>query len=159
MSQEVVMIIEDSILINESKEKIWPYMTDPQKILQWCITFRKFEYTGEQHQGIGTTFYVEEKAAGPLPVSKLDFESTAWKENELISFTKTSPGGPTKYIQEWKITPENSGSRFTFKEEIDMPFGFIGKIIESVAKEVSASSVEKMLLQLKNSVESEQQRA
>lgn len=151
------MIIEDSIMINGPKEKIWPYMTDPQKILQWCITFKKFEYTGEQRQGVGTTFHVEEKAAGPLPVSRLDFESTGWKENALVSFTKISQGGPTKYTQEWKITPENSGSRFTFKEEIDMPFGFVGKIIESFAKGVSESSVEKMLLLLKDAVESEGQ--
>jgi uncharacterized protein YndB with AHSA1/START domain len=149
------MIIEDYIHIDETKEKIWPYMTDPQKILQWCITFRKFEYTSAQRQGIGTTFHVEEKAAGPLPVSSLNFETTGWKENEHISFTKTSQGGPTKYIQEWKITPENAGSKFTFREEIDMPYGFIGKIIESFAKGMSASSVEKMLLQLKRSVESE----
>ena len=151
------MIIEDSIHIDESKEKIWPYMTDPQKILQWCIVFKKFEYTSQQHQGIGTTFHVEEKAPGPLPISKLDFESTEWKENEVISFVKTSQGGPNKYIQEWRITPENSGNKFTFKEEIDFPFGFVGKIVESFLKGISESSVEEMLLQLKNSVESEQQ--
>jgi uncharacterized protein YndB with AHSA1/START domain len=149
------MIIENSIHINESKERIWPYMTDPQKILQWCITFKKFEYTSEQREGIGTTFYVEEKAAGPMPVSKLDFRTTEWIENEVISFSKISEGGPPKYIQEWKIIPENSGSKFTFKEEIIMPFGFFGKIIESFAKGISESSVEKMLFKLKNYVESE----
>ena len=149
------MIIENSIHINESKEKIWPYMTDPQKILQWCITFNKFEYTSEQREGIGTTFYVEEKAAGPMPVSKLDFKLTEWIQNEVISFSKISEGGPPKYIQEWKIAQENSGSKFTFKEEIIMPFGFVGRIIESFAKGMSESSVEKMLFQLKNYVESE----
>jgi hypothetical protein len=148
------MIIEDSIHINESKDKIWPYMTDPEKILQWCITFIKFDYTGEQRGGIGTTFYVEEKAAGPMPISKLDFKSTEWIDNEVLSFTKISEGGPPKYIQEWKIEPENSGSKFTFKEEIEMPFGFVGKIIESFAKGISESSVKKMLSQLKNLVES-----
>jgi uncharacterized protein YndB with AHSA1/START domain len=149
------MIIENSIHINESKEKIWPYMTDPKKILQWCITFKKFEYTSEQREGIGTTFYVEEKAAGPMPVSKLDFKSTEWIQNEVISFSKISEGGPQKYIQVWKIAPEDSGSKFTFKEEIIMPFGFVGRIIESFAKGISESSVEKMLFQLKNYVESE----
>ena len=149
------MIIENFIHINESKEKIWPYMTDPQKILQWCITFNKFEYTSEQREGIGTTFYVEEKAAGPMPVSKLDFKLTEWIQNEVISFSKISEGGPQKYIQEWKIAQENSGSKFTFKEEIIMPFGFVGRIIESFAKGISESSVEKMLFQLKNYVESE----
>ena len=149
------MIIEDSVHINESKDKIWPYMTDPQKILQWCITFIKFEYTSEQREGIGTTFYVEEKAAGPMPVSKLDFKSTEWIENEVISFSKISEGGPPKYIQEWKIAPENSGSKFTFKEEIIYPFGFVGRIIESFAKGISESTVEKMLYQLKKLVESE----
>ena len=149
------MIIEDSIHINKSKDKIWPYMTDPEKILQWCITFKKFEYTSEQREGTGTTFFVEEKAAGPMPVSKLDFKSTEWIENEVISFSKVSEGGPKKYIQEWKIAPENSGSKFTFSEEIIMPFGFVGKIIESFAKGISESTVEKMLFQLKNLVEGE----
>lgn len=149
------MIVEDSIHINESKEKIWPYLTAPEKILQWCITFKKFEYTGEKREGIGTTFYIEEKAAGPMPVSKLDFKSTEWVENEVISFSKISEGGFPKYIQEWKIAPENSGSKFTFKEEIELPFGFVGRIIESFAKGMSESSVEQMLLKLKNLVESE----
>ena len=149
------MIIEDSIYINESKDKIWPYMTDPEKILQWCITFKKFEYTSEQRDGPGTTFFVEEKAAGPMPISKLDFKSTEWIENEVISFSKVSEGGPKRYVQEWKILPENSGSKFTFSEEIEMPFGFVGKIIESFAKGISESTVEKMLLKLKNLVEGE----
>lgn len=147
------MIIEDSIHINESGEKIWPYMTDPEKILQWCITFKKFEYTGDQRQGIGTTFYIEEKAPGPLPLAKLDFQSTQWIENEVISFSKVSEGGLKKYNQEWAIAPENSGSKFTFREEIEMPFGFVGRIVENLGKGSSQATLEKMLFQLKNLVE------
>ena len=90
-----------------------------------------------------------------MPVSKLDFKSTKWIDNEVISFSKVSEGGPKKYIQEWKISPENSGSKFTFSEEIIMPFGFVGKIIESFAKGISESTVEKMLFKLKNLVEGE----
>ena len=147
------MIIEDSIYINESGEKIWPYMTDPEKILKWCITFKKFEYTGEQRSGIGTTIYIEEKAPGPLPMFKLEFKATQWIENKAFSFSKISAGGLKKYTQEWVITPENSGSKFNFKEEFVMPFGFVGRIIESLGKGMSESTLEKMLFQLKNLVE------
>ena len=42
------MKVEKSVEIAAPLEKIWPYMVEPEKILQWVVTFQKFEYTGEQ---------------------------------------------------------------------------------------------------------------
>ncbi|UCD97383.1 MAG: SRPBCC family protein [Chloroflexota bacterium] len=148
------MIVEDSIHINASREKIWPYLTEPEKILQWYLTFKKFEFTSEQHEGKGTTFHVEEKA-GPLPVTAIDFKSNEWVENEIISFAKISEGGVKKYHQWWTIAPENSGSKFTLKEEIEFPYGFIGRLIELVGKGSSQSTIKIILSQLRQLVESD----
>ena len=148
------MILENSIHINAAKEEIWPYMTEPKKILKWCITFNKFEYTTEKQEGVGITFYVEEESPGPMPVAKLEFKSTEWIENEKISFSKISDGAPSKYSQEWNVAQENSGSKFTFKEEIEMPFGILGRIIENLGKGRSESIIDEMLFTLKNLVES-----
>ena len=71
------MKVQRPIEIAAPPEKIWPFMVEPEKILKWCITFRKFEYTSEQRSGEGTTFYIEEKA-GPTPLMKLNFTVTEW---------------------------------------------------------------------------------
>ncbi|MBM4447368.1 MAG: hypothetical protein FJ023_08510 [Chloroflexi bacterium] len=65
------MKVQKSIEIAAPPEKVWPFLVDPEKILKWCITFRKFEYTGKKRSEVGTAFYVEEKAGGPL--MKLNF--------------------------------------------------------------------------------------
>jgi hypothetical protein len=88
--------------------------------------------------------------------SDMHFEMTEWLENEKISFRKVSGGGPDVYLQEWKSESENSGSTFIFKEEIVMPWGFIGRLLESVAKGSSQATVEKMLAKLKGMVEGEE---
>ena len=71
------MRVETSILIAAPPEKIWPFLVEPEKILKWCITFKKFEYTGEQRSGVGMPFYVEEKA-GPMPLMRLNFKIREW---------------------------------------------------------------------------------
>jgi uncharacterized protein YndB with AHSA1/START domain len=147
------MIIQQSIHINASKEELWPYMTEPEKILQWYTNFKKFAYTSEVRQGVGTTFYVEEKGDNPLPLAKINFKATEWVENEVISFFQESGSVLKVYTQEWRIESENSTCRFTLKEEIQMPYGFIGKLVERVGKSSSESTIQKMLAILKELVE------
>jgi hypothetical protein len=56
--------------------------------LKWCITYQKFEYTGDKRSGAGSTFYLEEKAGGPL--MKLNFTVTEWVENQRLACKMTS---------------------------------------------------------------------
>ena len=145
------MKVQKSIEITVPPEKIWPFLVEPDKILKWCITFVKFEYTSEQHSGVGATFYLEEKAGGPL--MKLNFRITEWIENEKIAFIMTSGNFVKDYNQSWTVQAIPSGSRFTFMEEVMLPFGIIGKIMGPVAQHGSEATVEKMLPKLKNLVE------
>jgi len=67
------------------QRKSGPYLISPEKILKWCITFEKFEYTGEQRSGVGVPFYLEGKAASRL--IKLNFVITEWVKNERLAFS------------------------------------------------------------------------
>jgi hypothetical protein len=145
------MKVQKSIEISVLPDKIWPFLIEPEKILKWCITFRKFEYTGEQHSGAGTTFYIEEKASGPL--MKLNFSIKEWVENEKISFSMISGTFVKGYEQSWTVAAIPSGSRFTFEEEVRMPYGIIGKIMGLFVQRSSEATVGKMLVKLKNLVE------
>ena len=145
------MEVRESVEIAAPPEKIWPLLVEPENILKWCITFRKFEYRGEQRAGPGTCFYVEEKAVGPL--MKLNFEATEWKENEALAFRMTSGTGVKSYQQRWAIEPAPSGSRFSFTEQVGMPFGIVGRLLGTVAQGSSERHVKEMLGKLKSMAE------
>ena len=146
------MKVQRSVEIAAPPEKVWPFLVEPDRILKWCITFRKFEYTGDQRSGAGTPFYVEEKS-GPAPLMKFNFAVTEWIENERIAFRMTSGSGAKSYEHSWTIEATPSGSRFTFAEDIEMPFGVIGKLIGLVGQSVSRATAGKMLAELKSLAE------
>ena len=145
------MKVQRSIEIAAPPEKIWPFLVEPEKILKWCITFEKFEYTSEQHSGAGTPFYLEEKAAGRL--MKLNFAVTEWVENEMLAFSKTSGNSVKGYEQRWTVEAIPSGSRFIFMEEVELPYGVIGKVIGLFARRSSQATVREMLAKLKSLAE------
>ena len=145
------MRVEKSIEIAAPPEKIWPFLIEPEKILKWCITLEKFEYTGEQRSGVGTPFYFEEKAAGRL--MKLDFTVTEWVENEKIAFSKTSGNFVKGYEQRWTVEATPSGSRFIFVEDVELPYGVIGKFMGLFARRGSEAAVKEMLAKLKSLAE------
>lgn len=120
------MKVQRSIEIKAAPEKIWPWLTEPDKIMTWFNLLQKFEYTGEQRAGVGTTFYYEEKSSGQL--MKLHYKVTEWAENRKIAFGVTS-GSLKKDDQVWSIETTPEGSRFTMFEDLEMPMGILGKII------------------------------
>ena len=123
------MKVQRSIEIAAPPEKIWPFLVEPDKILKWFYLLQKFEYTGEQRSGMGTTFYYEEKSAGRL--MKFHYKVTEWVENKRLAFIMTS-GPLKKNDQIWSIEATPSGSRFTLTEDVEMPWRIIGKIIEAL---------------------------
>ena len=147
------MRVQRSIEIAAPPKKIWPFLIEPENILKWCITFRKFEYAGEQRSGVDTPLYIEEKAAGPMPLMKLNFTVTEWMENERLAFSMTSGTGVKGYEQKWIVEPTPSGSRFTFTEDVELPFGIIGKLMGLVGQNTSKATAGKMLVILKGLAE------
>ena len=146
------MRVQRSIEIAAPPEKIWPFLVEPEKILKWCITFRKFEYTSDQRSGVCTPLYIEEKAS-PMPLMKLYFVVTEWVENERLVFRMTAGTGTRGYDQSWTIEAIPSGSRFTFVEDFILPLGIIGRMIGPLAARGSAATVKKMLAILKGLAE------
>jgi uncharacterized protein YndB with AHSA1/START domain len=116
------MEVQKSMEIAATPQKIWPFLVEPDKILKWCITFKKFQYTTGQRSGVGTPFYVEEKAGGPL--MQLNFTVMELVENQKLAFRLTSGNFVKGYEQWWTIEPITSGSRFNFAEDVKMPMGY-----------------------------------
>jgi uncharacterized protein YndB with AHSA1/START domain len=146
------MRVQKSIEIASPPPKIWPFFVEPEKVLQWCITFKKFEYTSNQRSGVGTPLYIEEQAGGSL--TKMQFEVTEWKVNENLALRMVLGANYVSYDQQWSLEPIPLGSRFTFMEEIIFPRGVIGKLIGLIAQRMSAATIVKMLTKLKALAES-----
>lgn len=133
--------------IATSPDKIWPFLVEPEKIRQWYSSLKKFEYTGTQRDGIGTTFYLEEKAAGQT--MKINFIVTEWVKDKKIAFKMTSGSGVKGYEQTWTLQPIPPGTKFVYTEKVELPFGFIGKLIGKLASRLSERQLKKMLRTLK----------
>ncbi len=141
------MHVQKSIEILAPAEKAWPFFVEPDKVLQWCITFKRFEYASPQSGGVGTLIYIEEQAGGPT--MKMNFKITDCRENQKLALRMVSGSGVQSYEQSWSLEPAPSGSRFTFQENIELPYGLIGKLLGAVLEPMSAGTVDKMLLKLK----------
>jgi uncharacterized protein YndB with AHSA1/START domain len=110
LQREIPMKVQKAIDIAAPPEKVWPFFVEPEKVLQWCITFKRFEYTGGQRSGVGTTLYIEEQVGGRL--SKMQFEVTEWKQIEKLALRMVSGGNYGAYRQQWTLDrlPSGSGS-------------------------------------------------
>jgi uncharacterized protein YndB with AHSA1/START domain len=142
------MKVQGAIDIAAPPQKIWPFLIEPDKILKWCITYQKFEYTGEKRPGAGATFYLEEKAGGPL--MKLNFAVTEYVDNQRLACKMTSGNFLKGYEQQMTLETIPSGSRFTFAEEIKMPYGPIGSLIGLLGKSSSQAHLKEMMAKLKS---------
>jgi hypothetical protein len=142
------MKIKQSIEIVAAAEKIWPFLAEPENIMQWCSTVKRIFPTSEQRSGLGTPFYFEERAVGIL--MKLHFIVTEWIVNRSVAFTMTSGNLVRGYEQRYTLEPTPTGLRITCFENVTLPFGILGKFVELFRRPISEGHLERMLIKLKS---------
>jgi uncharacterized protein YndB with AHSA1/START domain len=145
------MQLQGSIDIAAPPAKVWPFLVQPDNVLKWCHTFKRFEYTTPQHSGVGAGVYVEEKPGGPY--LKINFDVMRWVDNKEIAFKMVSGNFLKGYDLEWTIEPTAAGSRFTLAEDTMMPWGIIGKLIDILGRSASENHVKQYLASLKSLAE------
>jgi len=90
---------------------------------------------------------------GPL-LTKLHYKITEWVENEKLTFILTS-GLPKKDDQIWTLEAIPSGSRFTFIEDFEIPWGIIGRLLDKLLVGNIGKGIEEILGNLKKVIEAE----
>jgi uncharacterized protein YndB with AHSA1/START domain len=144
------MHVEQSVEIAAPPEKVWPLLVEPDSVLRWYKTMREFRYV-EDKRGAGSHVYVEEKSPGRL--MKLDFEITEWAEDRALALHMTSGTGVAGYDQRWTLEPSEAGTRFTFSEDVELPYGALGRFIGRFAQRSSEGHAKEMLAELKTLAE------
>ena len=145
------MRVERYIEIAAPPEKVWTFLAKPAKVLEWYIPLQRFEYISEKQSVEGAPLYFEEKVAGRL--MKLVCLVTEYVENKRFAFKMNSGSSMKSYEEIWTIEPTKNGSKFTFEERAKLPYGFLGKIIEPIAQNMSGFVIMKMLTKLKRLAE------
>ena len=145
------MEVTKAIDVTVPPETIWPFMSEPEKILEWYIPLQKFDYTSGKRNEVGAPFYFEEKTTGGI--IKLNCVVTEWDKNKQFAFKMSSGNMLKTYQERWTVEAISSGSRFTFMEQGELGLGIIGKIIGTLAERGSAAKIDKMLAKLKSLAE------
>jgi len=140
------MRIHKSIEIAAPAVKIWPFLTEPTKILRWCPV-ETIRHTSPQQSGLNTPFYFEERVIGRL--LRMNFVVTEWVMNQRVAFKMTSGNIVKGYEQLYTIQPTASGSQFTCFEDVKLPYGLIGKATGFFRRFTSEARLETMLVKLK----------
>ena len=145
------MLVSMSVDIKAPPEKVWPYLVEPEKTMQWFTALKKFEWTSEEHSGVGSTFYWYEEASGRK--FNLWFETTEWVENRVFGYRMVEGDFFKSYDERWVIEETPQGCTFTFNDHIEFPYGPFGKIIGFFAARTAQKTGGEILGNLKRLAE------
>lgn len=145
------MDVRGSIDVKAPPERIWPLLVEPDNVRKWYPTLQRYEYEDAGKGGPGARIYAEEKASGML--MKLHFQITNWVDGHALSLHMVSGSGVKGYDQRWTVEPLQAGSRFSFEEHVELPFGVLGRLIGKIGQRSSEGHVREMLAKLKELAE------
>jgi uncharacterized protein YndB with AHSA1/START domain len=142
------MRVQKSTDIAASPDKVWAFLVEPEKVLEWYLPWDRFEYTRDQQGGLGASLYFEERM-GARAVGL----TCVITEQERIAFEMTQGPLLKSYAERWALEATPPGSRFTLALEAEFLWGIVDTLIGPFAQRSSAANVEKMLAKLKNLAE------
>ena len=141
------MEVQKSVAINAPPDRVWTFLSDPERILQWYLPLQRFEYVSDVRREVGAPFRFEEKVAGR--VMTLECVVTEWTEPQRFSFEMTSGDMMKSYREAWTVEPTPSGSRFTFAEQGALANRMLDRVAGPLAERMSGATIKKMLAKLK----------
>lgn len=144
------MLVSMSVAIEAPPEAVWPYLVEPEKAMAWFTALKKYEW-GSAERGVGARFYWFEEASGRQ--YNIHFVTTAWEPNRVFGYRMTEGDFFKSYDERWVIDPTPNGSRFTFNDHIEFPYGPFGKLIGWFAARSARETGDEVLGNLKRLVE------
>jgi len=133
--------IEESIEINASPQKIWPIIRW-DRVPEWMTIIKKVEYTSEDKETIGATAHWVGEAGGLK--SEWDTETTEWLPYTRGAWRTTA--GTFTGIGSMTLSSNESGTKATFMMDYELPYSFLGKIIDKlrVCKTIEKSTIDSL---------------
>ena len=146
---KVIARITVSVDIAAGVDAVWREASDLPAHADWMADAESIELLSDQRRGVGTRMKVASKL-GPLRTSDV-MEVVRWEENSLIGVRHV---GLVTGIGEFAISPVAGGTRFTWTEDLRLPWRLGGPIGAYLAKPVLRALWRGNLTRLKKRVES-----
>jgi uncharacterized membrane protein len=110
-------------------------MTGFDRLLEWYDAFEKVTWTSKERNKVGSTAHIVGKKIAGVK-GKWDAELAEIIENEKGSWRST--GGNFTGFGSTVLSPTKNGTRVTIMIEYELPYSFLGKLIDklSVHKEL-----------------------
>ncbi len=156
-ARNILGTIEKSIEIKAAPENVWELLAldrwpEWQVVggigslqIEKGVTFTSEVHTPEDKYRVGTS-------ARPTTYNKLTFKVTESQTNEKITYLIEETGRNSTIT--FVIEHVQEGTKLTYATSYDMPWGVVGKFIESVfAKRMGEGQLEKSLEKLKSILE------
>ena len=144
------MYVTMSVDIEAPPERVWQFLVEPEKAKAWFQALDEYTWTSEQ-SGVGSTFHWLETSGGRQ--YSIDFKTTEWEPPHVFGFTMVSGDFFKSYDERWEIEATDSGSRFTFNDRIEFPYGPLGSVIGWFAARQAQETGTKALAELKRLAE------
>ncbi|WP_419840831.1 SRPBCC family protein [Candidatus Poriferisodalis sp.] len=113
------MSIEVSIDIPAPPQEVWDYAADLALNVEWMADAASIQFVTAQREGVGTQFDCVTKL-GPLRTTDR-IEVTEWNPPHALGVEHRGAVGGTGCFT---LTPSNGGTRFTWTEELTLPWYF-----------------------------------
>lgn len=126
--------ISVSVDISQSPEEVWADVERLESHVEWMADAERIDFDGDQRRGVGTAMRVLTKV-GPLQTTDV-IRVTGWDEPRSIAVRHE---GLVTGEGELLLEPISTGTRFTWVEDLAMPWYFAGPVGAALAKPVLAA--------------------
>ena len=122
------MGIEVSIDIPAPPQEVWDFAADLARNVEWMADAKSITFTSAQTEGIGTTFDCVTKV-GPLKTTD-QIEVVEWDPPHVLGIQHQ---GAVRGVGRFTLEPIPDGTRFTWAEDLTMPWYFGARVSQQPA--------------------------
>ncbi|MEM7325759.1 MAG: SRPBCC family protein [Actinomycetota bacterium] len=141
----VTVVVE----IDRTPEQVWAYVRDLGSHVEWMADATEIRFLTDQREGTGTSFECDTKV-GPIKLTDV-MTITNWVDEAAMGVRHE---GVVTGVGEFTLTPiGETGTHFSWREDLSFPIWLGGPIGEIAAKPILTAIWRRNLTRLKANVE------
>lgn len=109
--------VKETVRLNTTPDKVWLFVIEPEKLMQWRTDIKKFEMIDKGHPEVGKGFSIEKEVRGEL--QRFDCTIIQLEENRRFAFEAAATCF-ARVSAVYEIIPDEGGCKFTINETVDM---------------------------------------
>lgn len=118
------MRLERTVVLPTTPEEAWSILIDWERQPAWMNDADEVEVLSAQREGVGVIIAVKTRVLG-VPLFNERLEVMEWDPPQRLEVAHRSVVGG---VGEWLLEPVGGGTRFSWIEDISLPFGLLGEL-------------------------------